>query len=96
MDKALFDRLEAMDEIEVLREIALSNRHGTQDSELRSQVEACLRVKEIERANSAAAMEREALRIARSAKRIAIAQIVVSTITAIVAVVIGALLSRSS
>lgn len=87
--------LEALGEVEVSRRIGL-HEYGVPGSEHRDNVEAWLRFKAIERANSAAAIERDALRTAKSAKAIAIAQIIVSAITSIVVVFIGYYLSSKA
>ncbi len=92
------EELERLGELEVLRQMA-AGLHGQVDSPLRNEVEAWLRVKRLERDasndRSADLIAREALQIAKKQKTIAIIQIVISTITAIVVAFIGVFLTKS-
>jgi hypothetical protein len=93
------ERFESIGELSVRRLLA-EGQLGSPGSRMREEVETWLAFKELERnlSNSASAesIAREQLKIARAQRKIAIAAIVLSAITAIIAAFIGGILSYSS
>ena len=99
VDAAELAHLESLGEAGVLRALAEGN-FGKAPSPRTFEVEAWLKLKELERSRtssaSAASIAVDQLKVARTQKAIAIAAIVVSAITAIIAAVIAGVLSYSS
>ena len=99
MHQAQIDHFEHIGEAEVLRLLSLGQL-GEPGSLSRSAVDSWLALKALERSRassaSAESMAAEHLRIARQQKSIAIAAMVLSAITAIIAAFIGGILSYSS